>query len=237
MFTTATGIARNIHSQIADRIGLSIIRGEIPPGELLPSEVRICEMFAVSRPVVREAIRILVGKGLIESRAKSGTRVKIPETWNHLDPDVLRWSLATTNTAGYLRKLFSLRNAVEPTAAAIAAVAATAEDRKVIARALDAMESATSDDAFVNADIAFHKAITMATHNELFWPIAQMFEIALRHSFMLSAPGNHRMRAVAQHRRVMEAICAGDSVAAKAATIALLEHSAEDLDVIQAAAL
>lgn len=237
MFTTATGIARNIHSQIADRIGLSIIRGEIPPGELLPSEVRICEMFAVSRPVVREAIRILVGKGLIESRAKSGTRVKIPETWNHLDPDVLRWSLATTDTAGYLRKLFSLRNAVEPTAAAIAAVAATAEDRKVIARALDAMESATSDDAFVNADIAFHKAITMATHNELFWPIAQMFEIALRHSFMLSAPGNHRMRAVAQHRRVMEAICAGDSVAAKAATIALLEHSAEDLDVIQAAAL
>ncbi len=237
MFTTATGIARNIHSQIADRIGLSIIRGEIPPGKPLPSEVKICEMFAVSRPVVREAIRILIGKGLIESRAKSGTRVRTPETWNHLDPDVLRWSLATTDAAGYLQKLFSLRNAAEPTAAAIAAVTATAADREAIARALDGMACATSDEAFVDADIAFHKAITMATHNELFWPIAQMFEIALRQSFTLAAPGNHRIRAVAQHRRVMEAIYAGDSAAAKAATIALLDHSVEDLDAIQAPAL
>src|ERR1700733_12027202 len=91
MFKDSATIARNVHSQVADRIGVLIVRGDVLPGNPLPSEVKICEMLDVSRTVVREAIRTLTGKGLVESRAKSGTRVRPPEDWNHLDPDVRRW--------------------------------------------------------------------------------------------------------------------------------------------------
>jgi DNA-binding FadR family transcriptional regulator len=234
MLTASAHLVRNIHSQIAERIGTSIVRGEIGAGEQLPSEMKICEMFDVSRPVVREAIRILTGKGLIESRAKSGTRVRPPELWSHLDPDVLRWRLSATNLDTYLQKLFDLRNAVEPTASALAATAATADDRTAITNAMEGMVAATNNAEFVDADIAFHKAIYIATRNELFWPIAQMFEILLRQSFTIAALGDHRKRALAEHRAVMQAICDGDSAAARAAAITLLNNSVDDLERIRA---
>ena len=69
MFRDSATIARNVHSQVADRIGALIVRGDVLPGDPLPSEVKICEMLDVSRTVVREAIRTLTGKGLVESRA------------------------------------------------------------------------------------------------------------------------------------------------------------------------
>jgi len=94
----------------------------------LPSEMQICEMMDVSRTVVREAIRTLTGKGLVEARPKSGTRVRPPEQWNQLDPDVLRWRLETSDMDSYLTKLFQLRCAVEPAAAALAATSAGETD-------------------------------------------------------------------------------------------------------------
>ena len=117
MFQTSNALRRSVHSQVADRVGSSIVRGEIGVGETLPPEMQICEMMDVSRTVVREAMRTLTGKGLIESRPKSGTRVRPPEQWNQLDPDVLRWHLETTEIDRYLAKLFQLRSAVEPAAA------------------------------------------------------------------------------------------------------------------------
>lgn len=234
MFKNSAGLVRSVHSQVADRIGMIIIRGEIVPGEALPSELRLCEMLDVSRPVIREAMRILAGKGLIESRPKSGTRVRSPETWSHLDPDVLRWRLACADTEDYLRKLFALRYAVEPAAAAIAAEAASETDCTAIATALAGMEAATDNAAFVKADIAFHKAIYMATRNELFWPIAQMLEISLRQSFAIAATGDHRPRALAEHRTVLERIRARDPEGARAATAVLLANSVQDLDRLQA---
>ena len=97
MFHTSDALIRNVHSQVADRVGMSIVRGDVGVGETLPSEMQICEMMDVSRTVVREAIRTLTGKGLVEARPKSGTRVRPPEQWNQLDPDVLRWRLETSD--------------------------------------------------------------------------------------------------------------------------------------------
>src|SRR6187431_591366 len=91
VFTDPGTMARKLHTRVADQIGRSVVRGEIPPGHALPSELRICDMMNVSRTAVREALRVLVGKGLLQSRPKSGTKVRDPEHWNHLDPDVLRW--------------------------------------------------------------------------------------------------------------------------------------------------
>jgi len=229
MFQTPNALIRNVHSQVADRIGISIVRGDIVAGDTLPSEMQICEMIDVSRTVVREAIRTLTGKGLVESRPKSGTRVRPPQQWNQLDPDVLRWRLETSDMDSYLAKLFQLRCAVEPAAAALAAIHAGEEDLARIRSGYEGMVAAKVNEKFVAADIAFHQAIYFATRNEFFWPIAQMFEITLRQSFTIAARGPHRARALLEHRAVLDAIETRNAEAAREATDVLLKHSANDL--------
>ena len=98
--------------------------------------------------------------------------------WNHLDTDMLRWRLEITDTDTYLRKVFEMRLATEPAASAIAARFADASDRARIMRAFDAMVATGSDNLlWVEADLEFHKAIYLATHNEFFWPIGQLFNL------------------------------------------------------------
>jgi len=225
-------MARKLHTRVADQIGRSVVRGEIPPGHALPSELRICDMMNVSRTAVREALRVLVGKGLLQSRPKSGTKVRDPEHWNHLDPDVLRWQLEVSDVDNFLRKLFQLRLAVEPAAAALAAAGATADDNRRIKSAFEKMASAKTNDAFAEADIDFHRNIFRATHNEFFWPIAQMFEHALRECFRMSSQGDHRNRAIDEHRELMLAITSHKPDRANIAALVLLENAVDDLVVI-----
>ena len=78
------------HGRIVHTIGRRIVSGEIRPGELLPTPARV----QASRGVVREAIKVLAAKGLVASRPRTGTRVRPPESWNLLDPDVLAWRQA-----------------------------------------------------------------------------------------------------------------------------------------------
>jgi DNA-binding FadR family transcriptional regulator len=229
MFQNSSALVRNVHSQVADRIGISIVRGDIAVGEALPSEMQLCAMIDVSRTVVREAIRTLTGKGLVEARAKTGTRVRPPEQWNQLDPDVLRWQLETSDVDRYLAKLFQLRCAVEPSAAALAATQAGDDDVARIRSGYEGMVAAKINESFVAADIAFHQAIYFATRNEFFWPIAQMFQITLRQSFAIAVRGSHRARALVEHRAVLDAIGARDGDGAREATTILLDHAAKDL--------
>ena len=233
VFAETSAVTRHVRGQVAERIGIGIVCGDILPGEPLPSEMRICELMGVSRTVVREAIRMLSAKGFLETRQKSGTRVRSPEHWNHLDPDVLRWRLEATDVDSYLAKLFQLRNALDPTASAMAATAATSDDKARIQAGFEGMANAVDNEAYVVADIDFHKAIYVATRNEFFWPIAQMFEIGLRQSFRIAATSAHRERALAEHREVMDAIVAADPERAREATVILLNHSATDLVIIR----
>jgi DNA-binding FadR family transcriptional regulator len=231
-FTDPGTMARKLHTRVADQIGRSVIRGEIQPGHALPSELRICDMMNVSRTAVREALRVLVGKGLLQSRPKSGTKVRDPEHWNHLDPDVLRWQLEVSDVDNFLRKLFQLRLAVEPAAAALAAMAATADDCRRIKAAFEKMAVAKSNENFAEFDIEFHKNIFRASHNEFFWPIAQMFEQGLRECFRMSSTGDHRNRAIDEHRDLMEAVTSRQPDRAQAAALLLLENATHDLVVI-----
>ncbi len=229
VFSSTGTLARKLHTRLADQIGRSIVRGEIAPGDSLPSELRICEMMSVSRTAVREALRVLVGKGLLVSRPKSGTKVRAPECWNHLDPDILRWQFELDKTDDFLRKLFELRFAVEPAASAAAATARTADDADAIKKAFDGMSAAESMEAYIEADILFHKSIYQATHNQFFWPIAQMFELALHQSFRITAPGDHRSRSIVEHRALMEAIVTRQPEAAHAAALQLLKSTTQDI--------
>lgn len=236
-FGTLGSRTLRMHYRLIDDLGLAILRGEFQPGQSLPPEVRLCEILGVSRTAMREAIRGIVAKGLVESRPKIGTRVRAREHWNHLDPDVLRWQLEVTDTDAYLRKMFQLRHATEPAAAAIAASAADDSDRQRLREAFQKMVAAGSDnELWVEADLAFHKEIYLSTHNEFFWPIGQLFSFALREMFEIAALGSHRPRAIVEHSDLMTAIVEGKPDLAETAARTLLRNAATDIDRIRAGA-
>jgi DNA-binding FadR family transcriptional regulator len=227
-----------IHLRVADQLGLAIMRGDFAPGDALPPELKLCQMLGVSRTAMREAIRGLIAKGLIDSRPKIGTRVRDPEYWNHLDVDVLRWELEVSDTETYLKKMFQLRHATEPAASAIAAENAGHHDRAKLQAAFDAMVAAGSDNAlWVEADLVFHKSIYLATHNEFFWPIGQLFSVALKEMFRIAALGSHRPRAIAEHGDLLRAILEGKPDLARAAALTLLGNAASDIRLIRDRAL
>ncbi|THD48408.1 MAG: FadR family transcriptional regulator [Bradyrhizobium sp.] len=223
-----------IHLRVADQLGLSILRGDFRPGDILPPERTLCEMLGVSRTAMREAIRGLIAKGLIDSRPKIGTRVRHPEYWNHLDVDVLRWEIEISDTETYLKKMFQLRHATEPAASAIAAENADRHDHIRLQSAFDAMVAAGSNNAlWVEADLVFHKSIYLATHNEFFWPIGQLFSVALKEMFRIAALGSHRPRAIGEHGDLLRAILEGKPDLARAAALTLLSNAASDIRSIR----
>src|SRR4249920_2142636 len=116
---------RGLLGRVVNRIGMRIIGGDIAPAASLPNEADLCTQLGVSRTIVREATKVLASKGLLESRPKTGTRVRPPESWNLLDPDVLAWQWAAMPRAEFVREIFELRRAFEPTVAALAAMRAS----------------------------------------------------------------------------------------------------------------
>ena len=218
-----------LHLRVADQLGLAIVRGDFAPGETLPPEQKLCEMLGISRTAMREAVRGLAAKGLIDSKPKRGTRVRDPEHWNQLDPDLLRWRVDSTDTETYLKKMFQLRRATEPEASALAAVEALDSDRERLSLNFQAMVEAVEDDnAWVEADLAFHKSIYIATQNEFFWPIGQLFSFGLRHMFAFLAQGSHRPRAIIEHGDLLRAILDRKPDLARAAALTLLGNASDD---------
>ncbi|WP_162197798.1 FadR/GntR family transcriptional regulator [Pseudorhizobium banfieldiae] len=219
--------------RVHDQLGLAIVRGDIEPGSLLPAEHNLCEILGVSRTAMREAVRGLAAKGLVDSRPKRGTIVRDPSEWNHLDPDVLQWRIEVSDVDTYLSKMFQLRRATEPEASAIAAQAATADDHTRIRAAFQAMVEAGNDNVrWVEADLRFHRAIYLATHNEFFWPIGQLFSIGLRQMFSIAAQGSHRARAIQEHGELCEAIIARDPSLARQLALNLLGNASSDIERI-----
>jgi DNA-binding FadR family transcriptional regulator len=223
-----------LHIRVADQLGLAIVKGDYRVGETLPAEAVLCEMLGISRTAMREALRSLIAKGLIVSTPKRGTRIRDPRHWSHLDPDVLRWRVEVTDTETYLRKMFDLRRATEPAAAALAAVAADDDDRLQLQSSFQGMIDAGGDNAlWVEADLAFHRAIYFATHNEFFWPIGQLFSFGLRHMFEIAAKGDHRPRAIIEHGDLLRAIIERKPSLAHAAALTLIGNATDDVVLIR----
>ncbi len=109
---------------------------EFPAGAPLPAQEECCELLGVSRSVLREALRVLAAKGLVDARPKAGTFVKPREDWNFLDPEVLAWRLETSEAERVFDQLYELRQMVEPVAAALAASKAKLPDLQKIHRGL-----------------------------------------------------------------------------------------------------
>ena len=215
------------------------MRGLIQPGEALPTEPELMAEFDVSRSVVREATKILAGKGLVETRTRRGSVVVHSASWHLLDPDVIAWRYRGAANAVDLMELIGLRYVVEPAIAGLAAMEATDSDIGQMRLHFDEMTKCEDDAArFAAADQYFHGSIVDSIGNGL-----------VRHLYDLIGVGLSELRAIAissdlhgphntvDHGLVLEAIEARDparSVEAMARLVAASRVEVMDfLDSIQ----
>ena len=142
-------------------IGLRILRGELRPGDPLPVDDDPTSDLNVSRTVVREAVKVLAAKGLVEARPKTGTQVRSRVYWNLMDPDVLAWRLEADPDDGFFLDVSELRRVIEPAVAALAAERASSEEVAELEAAFAEMEATAPDygDAYIAADVRFHEVI------------------------------------------------------------------------------
>lgn len=166
---------RRLHD-LVDALGREIVGGVTPVGASVAPEPDLVERFKVSRGVVREAIKVLAAKGLIEVRPRHGTRVLAVENWSLLDRDVLAWLVGRPAAdMALLLAIQEVRSIIEPEAAALAAERASDSDLRRIDAALAAMELSHDYASATAADKAFHLAILHATHN----PVLQGFSATI----------------------------------------------------------
>lgn len=209
-----------LFGQVAHRLAVAIITGTSPTGALLPNEDDLKDEISVSRTAYREAVKFLSGKGLVEARPKSGTRVAPREAWNLLDPDVLAWHFEADPNEKFIRDLFELRLFVEPSAARLAAQRRSDADLKRIEAAFRGMvENPPYAEPTVDADLAFHEAIFAATRNPPLQCLAPAVSATIQWSLFLKAPDDQFFftASLIDHERVLEAIARrdGDLAAAR----------------------
>jgi DNA-binding FadR family transcriptional regulator len=179
--------------------------------------------FGVSRTVLREALRTLTSKGLVESRPKVGTRVRPRHAWNLLDADLLDWYSQVAPPLAFALKLQEMREMVEPYAASLAARAHTDETMRSLAGAHAAMAAARTVDEWVRADLRFHLGILVACSNELLMPLGPVIERTLEAQLRVNARRADVFNAsLAEHTAVFEAIRMRDAHAARDAMAELL---------------
>lgn len=223
-------VARNLHSQVVNQLGQLIVSGKLAPGEGLPREDLLAEKLNVSRTALREAMKVLVAKGLIESRQRTGARVREASHWKQLDQDVLAWRCASMPTDDFVEKLVEMRELIEPGAAAAAAKRRTTTQLDALKQAYGAMAAAEDLDAWAQADLMFHETMLKATNNELMVSLFTVIETALGQYFLLSARKAVDFKAaLPQHEKVLEAIRRKQPEAAREAMFDMVEASRRNI--------
>lgn len=224
---------KSMHARIVRDLGMKIVAGELRPGDRLPAEATLLADYEVSRPVLREATRVLVAKGLVLSRQRAGATVRPRNEWHLLDPDVLFWLIQTQPPQHFVETLLTVRRVFEPAAAALAAKVATEDAIQGIAEAYAAMEAARTADEILEPDLAFHRRIAEATNNDLLAYIGNMLSLALRESIKLSSkhPNTHAL-SLPRHKAILTALLHRDPLAAHQATLVQLDETREDISEV-----
>ena len=218
---------RGLHGQTVETLAARILSGEWREGMVLDLPA-LREELDISLTALREALKVLAAKGMIGARQKHGTFVQPRENWQLLDADVMRWQTTARGNAGLLDELAEVRAVVEPAAARMAAERATAEDLAALESALDAMVPAPDLEASVEADLAFHRSLLAAAHNNFLLQIERVIAIGLAERDKLVHSAGPTDDPVPSHRRVLDAIAAHDPSGAETAMLDLLVKSAAD---------
>jgi len=219
---------RNLFAHVVEDLGLRILRGDLKPDEPFPKEADLEIEFRASRSVIREAVKTLAAKGLLESRPRTGTRVLPSANWTLLDAQVLGWRYRTTPPVRFFAELFEVRLMIEPEAAALAAQRASDADLAEIRAAYDAITDASQANApGIEADLRFHRGILAAAHNPLLLQTGNLIAAGLQISHRFCSESFEVF--MPMHAAILEQIEARDGDAARNATRRLLLESRDFL--------
>ena len=209
---SAIGRDARLSDKVTAAILESIAANRLRPGDSLPTERELGEQFGVSRTVIREAVRALSAKGMLEVKGGSGVRIVA------VNEETVRESMRhfVKGSAMDYGKVDEVRRVLEVAAAGLAAERATAEDIARISETIEQMDGSCDDiESTVQFDIAFHRALAASTHNELFLVLhdsmgEMLLEVRRRN---LSRGADRRRLVVEMHRRIRDAVAAHDAEA------------------------
>lgn len=222
---------RSLHDEVVEKLGRGIVSGVFAEGANLPNEADLAGHLGVSRNVLREAVKVLVSKGMLDVRPKTGTTVRAKEEWHMLDPEVLAWEAAGDLHLPYAFNFTEFRLIVEPKASFLAAKRATDAEISIIRDCCDALEACVGHlDRMPDADIAFHQSIHRASHNALLQHLGVLTAAIMRVqvTYTASRPGDFE-RGLPLHRELAEAITARNASLAESVSRALCEMPYLDL--------
>lgn len=219
---------RKVYELVADRLIGEITAGRLKPGDQMPPERELTEMLGVGRSSVREALRLLESKGLIESRSKGS--LVVAERKNPLN-DSLELLLALDKANAH--ELYELRRILESEAAALAAEHRRDDQLERLDQAIDEMEHAlttSSLDRYIKADLRFHLIIAEATGNRLLLHSMEAIRDVLQRvlSSIYLIPGSPE-NSIAEHRAIRAAIGAKNQATASAAMCKHLVRVEDDV--------
>ena len=228
---TAIPRETSLSARVTAHLEQLIFANRLIPGSRLPSERQLAEQFEVSRTVVREAVRALLAKGLLEVVPGSGTLIRAEPLASASESISLLLSLGIRSGRLDHDKVVEVRRALEVEIAGLAANRATAADLTELAAILHTAESGLGDhETFVRTDVAFHAVLARATHNPLFSVILDsitdvMIEVRRVGSRVQGVPA----RALAYHREILAAVQRGDEAAARQAMDRHLDEARETM--------
>jgi DNA-binding FadR family transcriptional regulator len=226
-------LPKRLHEHVVDELGARIVRGHYQADDALPVEDALVAQLGVSRTVVREAIKVLAQKNLIQVRTRTGTRVLPAARWNQLDPDILRWRFAGGFDVKLIRDLIDLRRIIEPAAAELAAQRATLVHVMALKGAFAAMGDESQVQDHIAADLRFHLGILAAAGNELLLGLRHSVEGALSVAIGFSTHSKQDgLSSLALHGEVLQAIEARDGNRARQAMHQLVERWVQDSEHI-----
>lgn len=216
-------LARAVTAELVERI----VRGVHPSGTPLPPEPILCQTFSVSRTVVREAVKILQEKGLVQIRQGTGTIVTPPSMWDMLDELVLGATIAEDDTLAILDDLVVTRRVLESDMANVAAQVATEETIDRLHALVDRMDELVGDHvAYHEHDRAFHDVIMQASGNRIARGVVRALESQVVNTARYMGRTERSLCVASNqgHRRIYERIAAHDP---DGATKAMFTHITE----------
>ena len=206
---------RNLHSEIAAKIGARICAGEFPPGSILPNEAEWGRIHGASRTAIREGMKVLQAKGLIVAKPKIGSRVAPRASWNLLDKDVFSWLGTAVGRKAFLATTQEFRRHIEPGIAELAALKRRPDQLQALGEALNQMHFTGKIEDSVMADVAFHRELLACANNELLNPFSVLIEQTLGSLFEFTTIVNTRQKqAWHLHDKIYRAVKDQDSGAA-----------------------
>jgi DNA-binding FadR family transcriptional regulator len=215
-------------SVVVDELAQQIVSGAFPAGAVLPNEPALVAQFGFSRTVIREALKLLEERGLVRVEQGRGTSVQPRDSWNLLDPLVLRIALAHDHELALLDDLTAVRRLLEREMARAAAPRLTDDELAALSAIVEQMAGVIDDyEQFRRFDLAFHAAVMKASGSEIGRTVVRTIHRYAGEAPRLNAPGARASleRTVAEHRDILEALVARNGELAAARTAAHIDSA------------